>query len=110
MKDYSYVKFFSALSGERRMEIVEFLHRNGGQNVSTIAEKTGIEQSAVSHSLSKLLACEFVHVQGQGKERIYSLNRDTVEPLLELIDEHIANFCQKSCGCCTQNIKGKGLS
>lgn len=97
----SYESFFSALAGNRRLEILLFLRKNGHKNVSQIAEGTGIEQSAVSHNLSKLLVCEFVHIEVRGKERYYSLNEETIVPLLQLIDQHIATFCTGTCACCT---------
>lgn len=47
----------------------------------------GQEQSAVSHNLKKLLVCNCVHIEVQGKNRYYSLNDDTIVPLLQLADQ-----------------------
>lgn len=102
MTELSYDSFFATLSGNRRLEILQFLQRAGHQSVTDIAAGTGIEQSAVSHSLNKLLACEFVHIEVSGKHRYYSLNEETIVPLLGLIDRHIAKFCTGTCACCVK--------
>ena len=100
MSKVSYSQFFATLSGDSRLEIVQFLRNNGTQNVSEIAAGTNMEQSAVSHSLKKLQACECVHVEARGKQRYYRLNNETIEPLLDLADSHIENFCQNQCSHC----------
>ena len=102
MTELSYDTFFATLSGNRRLEILHFLQRADHQSVNDIAAGTGIEQSAVSHSLNKLLACEFVHIEVDGKFRYYSLNDETIVPLLALIDRHIAKFCTGVCECCSK--------
>ena len=100
MKKSSYEIFFATLSGIRRLEILQYLQGAGAQNVTDIAAGTGIEQSAVSHNLNKLLACEFVHIEVRGKQRFYTLNKETIVPLLQLIDQHITTFCNGKCHCC----------
>lgn len=93
MNHLSYKDFFSTLSGDSRLEILQYLMENGPRNVSEIASGTGQEQSAVSHNLKKLLICEFVHIDVQGKNRYYSLNDETIVPLLKLADQHIHKYC-----------------
>jgi hypothetical protein len=44
-----------------------------------------------------LLACHFVNVRPEGKERIYDINNETVAPLLELIHSHVKRYCVKGC-------------
>lgn len=101
MNHISYKQFFATLSGDSRLDILHYLKENGPQNVSEIALGTGQEQSAVSHNLKKLLTCSCVHMQVQGKSRYYSLNDETIVPLLELADRHIQNFCSGECQHCT---------
>jgi DNA-binding transcriptional ArsR family regulator len=100
MTEISYDTFFATLSGNRRLEILQYLKTSGPKNVTDIAIGTDIEQSAVSHNLNKLLACEFVHVEVRGKQRFYSLNEETIVPLLQLVDRHIETFCIGKCHCC----------
>ncbi len=63
-------------------------------NVSSIVEKTGIEQSAVSHNLKKLTECNILTVEQKGRERLYSLNKETVQPLLKLVQNHVEKNCK----------------
>lgn len=75
------------------------LLRESPMNVKTIIEKTGREQSAVSHNLKKLCDCHIVNVEQKGRERLYSLNKDTVMPILKLVEKHV----QKKCNSCSKN-------
>ena len=101
MSHISYKQFFATLSGDSRLDILQYLKLHGSQNVSQIAEGTGQEQSAVSHNLKKLLTCNCVHIEVQGKNRYYSLNDDTIVPLLQLADRHIQNYCNAGCAHCS---------
>lgn len=96
----SYKKFFTTLGNEGRLAIIHFLAKNGPQNVSQIVEGTNLEQTAVSHNLKRLLSCQFIHVKPNGKERIYSINEETIKPLLALMDKHVNEFCQNKCERC----------
>ena len=104
MTHISYKQFFATLSGDSRLEILEYLKAHGEQNVSQIAEGTGQEQSAVSHNLKKLLACNCVNMTVKGKHRCYGLNNETVMPLFELADRHIQNYCNAACGKCSVQV------
>lgn len=103
MNHISYKQFFATLSGDSRLDILHYLKDQGEQSVSSIAEATGQEQSAVSHNLKKLLACNCVHLEVRGKNRYYSLNKDTIVQLLQLADKHIQNYCRADCEHCGQN-------
>ena len=86
--------FFETLANRRRLKIIDLL-RKGPRNVSEIIKATGLEQSNVSHNLRRLERCGFVFVKQQGKQRIYTLNKETIQPLMSLIDTHINKFCKK---------------
>ena len=101
MNKVTYEQFFAALAGSNRLNILQHLEQNGAQNVSEIASALGQEQSAVSHNLKKLHSCECVHVEVRGKHRYYSLNDQTIVPLLKLADRHIESFCQSKCQHCS---------
>ena len=91
-KAYDY--FFETLGNKRRLAIIDIL-RKGSKNVSQIIKQTGFEQSSVSHNLRRLERCGFVTVKKQGKERYYTLNQETIKPLIKLIDKHTKKFCSK---------------
>jgi|TARA_Y100000310_G_C20694759_1_gene824790 DNA-binding transcriptional ArsR family regulator len=62
-------------------------------NVSEISKNLKEEQSKISHNLKKLTACHILEVKQKGKQRIYSLNKKTVVPMLKIVGEHVRNNC-----------------
>jgi ArsR family transcriptional regulator len=93
-KDFNLHKLFlRALSNETRLLVLETL-RTEAKCVSEISEDLGFEQSRVSHSLKCLCNCGFVEVERQGKKRIYRINKETIVPLFETIDRHVAKYGQ----------------
>jgi DNA-binding transcriptional ArsR family regulator len=94
----SYNAFFTNFASRANLEIISAL-REKPLSVKSIVAKTGHEQSAVSHNLKKLYGCNILSVKKQGRERIYSLNSETVVPLLDLVDKHV----RKNCKGCMKN-------
>ena len=84
--------FFSTLANPARLATLENL-MEGPRNVSEIADALKLEQSMVSHNLKPLVRCGFVHIQKKGKERIYHLNRETFEAILNVIENHAQKYC-----------------
>jgi DNA-binding transcriptional ArsR family regulator len=97
MKYASLDHFFTILGNKQRVSLLQLLGRDGPKSVSAITKALESDQSAVSHNLKRLLLCHFVTVQQVGKERIYSINEDTVKPLFELIDKHVSKYCAENC-------------
>lgn len=96
MKCESYETFFVNFANKSKLDIIMAL-RFEPLNVSAIAKKVGEEQSAVSHNLKKLSDCHVLDVEKSGKERIYSLNKDTVIPILRLVEKHVTKNCPGDC-------------
>ncbi|MBI2578832.1 MAG: helix-turn-helix transcriptional regulator [Candidatus Aenigmarchaeota archaeon] len=92
MKTIPYRLFFKAFSNETRLGIINTLRNGHQKNVTEICNELDFEQSRVSHNLSCLIDCGFVEVKRNGKERIYSLNKDTIKPMINLIDRHIKKY------------------
>jgi DNA-binding transcriptional ArsR family regulator len=69
------------------------------KNVSELVEKLKVEQSKISHALKSLKCCNIVQVKQKGKQRIYSLNKKTILPMLKLIDKHAKICCGGKCAC-----------
>ncbi len=82
---------FKALSNDCRLGILNTLRR-GPKSVGEISEILGVEQTAISHNLKCLAFCGLVTVQRSGKMRIYSLNMETVEPIIHLCDRHVSKY------------------
>lgn len=96
MKHSSYDNFFTNFANRTKFSIIRSLI-DGPLSVTAIANKIGEEQSKVSHSLKKLSSCHILDVKQKGKQRIYSLNNETVIPMLELAKEHVKRNCLRSC-------------
>ena len=88
--------FFETLGNKTRWDIVHLLKKKDC-NVTEVANILGYEQSLISHHLRRLETCGFVRFQQKGNERIYKLNKETIGPLLTLMDKHINKFCKKLC-------------
>ena len=65
--------------------------------VGGITKSLKEEQSKISHNLKKLKDCHFVESRRQGKNMLYSLNKTTIIPLLNLVEDHVEKYC-KICG------------
>ena len=88
----AYKIFFGTLFSQSRLKIINLL-RKGKKNVSEIMLEIKMNQTAVSHDLSRLRQCGFVDVETDGKFRYYKLNEETIKPLMALIDQHMAEYC-----------------
>lgn len=96
MKCKSYETFFVNFANKTKFDIIMAL-RSGSLNVKTITKRLNEEQSVISHNLRKLNDCHIVEVKKVGKERIYSLNKDTVTPMLKIVEKHVEKYCPKIC-------------
>jgi DNA-binding transcriptional ArsR family regulator len=96
MKCNSYHSFFDAISNRTRMCIVESLLKSP-KSVGELSEDLGEEQSNISHNLKTLATCRFISSKREGKKKIYSLNEETVVPILKLVDKHVSSYCNKEC-------------
>jgi DNA-binding transcriptional ArsR family regulator len=96
MKSTTYNNFFMNFATKSKFDILMAL-RDGPLSVTQIAKKVGDEQSAVSHNLLKMEGCRVLNVRKEGKQRIYSLNEETVVPLMKLVEEHVKRCCMGRC-------------
>jgi DNA-binding transcriptional ArsR family regulator len=92
--DNQYYIFFGNLANPLKIKIITELKKKPSC-VLSLAEKLNVEQSKLSHALASLRHCSIVKVQKKGKERIYTLNKKTILPMLEIIDKHEKYFCKE---------------
>ena len=93
MKCNTYHIFFKNLANPLKVNIISALKKKGS-SVSDLAKELKEEQSKVSHALASLNHCNIVESVQKGKQRIYSLNKKTILPLLKLIDKHKCQHCE----------------
>ena len=89
--------FFSTLANPTRLAILEKLSK-GEMNVTGLASELGQEQSMVSHNLKLLEQCNFVFSERRGKEKYVSLNEDTVNSILGIVERH-EKYCRAAGNC-----------
>ena len=94
--------FFSTLANPTRLAILETLH-DGPKNVAELAKLLSHERSMISHNLKPLEDCAFVFSERQGKNRIYRVNKEIIEPLFELFNFHSSKYCPNGRVCLTKN-------
>ena len=90
--------FFKAFSNQTRLEIISLL-REKPLTVMEICDKTGFEQSRVSHNLKCLENCGFVRITPEGNFRRYELDSETIIPIVDLFEKHIKKY-KKRLECC----------
>jgi DNA-binding transcriptional ArsR family regulator len=89
-----YYLFFGNLANPLKIGIITELKKEP-LSVLQLAERLDVEQSNLSHALSSLKHCSIVEMEQKGKQRIYSLNKETILPILEILDRHESKFCRK---------------
>ena len=92
MKCNTYHVFFKNLANPLKVNIISVL-KEKESSVSEITKKLKEEQSKVSDALASLNHCNIVQSRQKGKQRIYSLNKETILPILKSIDKHKCEFC-----------------
>lgn len=86
-----YEKFFKTFSNRTRYEIIRLLMR-GPKSVNEIANKLRFEQSRVSHNLKRLECFGFVSSTCKGKQRIYSIDKKHILPIINSVDKYIYKY------------------
>jgi len=93
MKCNAYYVFFGSLANPLKIQVISEL-KEKPSSVNELSEKLKIEQSKLSHALASLKKCNIVKDKQEGKFRIYSLNKETIIPILNIIDKHRTCYCK----------------
>ncbi len=80
--------FFKVLGDETRVRII-FLLRENPLNVTEIARRLNMEQSAISHQLRILYHHRVVTYVRSGQERIYEILDNHIYEILAQASEHL---------------------
>lgn len=104
MNSNTYHIFFSNFSNPLKIKIITSL-KNKEQTVTELSENLDVEQSKISHALSSLRRCNIVNFNPKGKSRVYTLNKNTIIPILRLIDKHSKTYCRGKCVACSKCLK-----
>ena len=104
MDHQSYHIFFTNLANPLKIGIMLSLIKTE-KNVTKISKELNVEQSKVSHALTSLKKCNIVEAKQKGKERIYSLNKKTIVPILKILNKHSNFYCNYKC--CANDCENK---
>lgn len=85
--------FFGTLSTALKARIISLLKEND-LSVSELTHQIGEERSTISHALKTLKKCGFVYAERKGKYQYYSINKETILPLLTLAEIHMKKHCK----------------
>ena len=95
MKPFSneaYYLLFSALANRTRLAIIDVL-KDSPKTILEISKALDQEEATVAHNLTPLKNCMIVNSHKSGKENLYSLNKEIVEPLSEILSFHVNKYC-----------------
>ncbi len=94
MNKIKYYPFFQNLANPLKVRIVGEL-KEKEMSVTELAKKMDVEQSKLSHALKSLKDCSIVNLNKDCKKRIYFLNKETILPMLDILDKHENKFCKE---------------
>lgn len=89
----AYNVFFKNLASPVKTQLLRAL-KEKPKSVNELVKELKLEQSKISHALANMKYCSIVSVEQKGKQRIYSLNKKTIVPILKIIDEHAMINCK----------------
>jgi DNA-binding transcriptional ArsR family regulator len=95
MKEFcneAYYLIFSTLANRTRLAIIDAL-KDGRKSISDISTALEQEENIIAHNLKPLEQCAVVLSEGSGKKKLYSLNREIIEPLSEILAFHVDKYC-----------------
>jgi len=88
----AYYLLFSALANRTRLAIIDSL-KDGPKTIFEISNALEQQEELVAHNLKPLEQCMLVKSQKSGEKSLYSLNKEIVEPLSEILSFHINKYC-----------------
>jgi DNA-binding transcriptional ArsR family regulator len=88
----AYYQFFSALANRTRLAIIDVL-KEDAKSVSEISSTLKHEPENIIQNLKVLEHCVLILSEGSGEEKRYSLNKEVLEPLSEILAFHTSKHC-----------------
>jgi len=88
----AFFKFFSTLADRTRLAVIDVLS-GGDKSLSEVSAVLGLDEVVVLGHLEALEGCAVVTGVGSGAGRVFSLNREVVGPLSEVLSFHVEKYC-----------------
>jgi len=103
MLSKAYNIIFETLANQNRINILESLMEKD-KTVNELTKELKIDQTTISHNLKRLKITGFVKDKKQGKNKVYSVNKEAVDPLMTFVNNHMSCNCQALCNCNEKKI------
>jgi DNA-binding transcriptional ArsR family regulator len=88
----AYYRFFSALANRTRLAIIDVL-KEEAKTLSEISKALKQAPDIIRQNLEVLEHCILVRSEDSGKDKLYALNKEILEPLSELLAFHASKHC-----------------
>ena len=95
MKSFSneaYYYFFSSLANRTRLAIIDVLNESPKTPLE-ISKDLEQEEATIGHNLKALEKCAIVNSRKSGRKTVYSLNKEILEPLSEILAFYVNKYC-----------------
>jgi len=95
MEEFSneaYYRFFFTLANRTRLAIIDVLKENS-KTAYEIANVLKQEPVVISQNLEVLEKCILIRSEDTGKQKRYTLNKEVLEPLSEILSFHTSKHC-----------------
>ena len=97
----AYYLFFSALANRTRLAIIDILNEDE-KSVVEISNALKQESIVIRKNLEILEQCIIIRSKGSEKNKLYSLNKEILEPLSEILEFHTSKHCPGLTECITE--------
>ena len=104
MRNFSneaYYMLFSTLANRTRLAIIDVLE-NSPKSIPEVATALKLKQENVTVNLRQLEKCLLVVSESSGTEQVYSLNKEIIEPLSQILEFHTTKHCPTLSECIPQ--------
>lgn len=88
----AYFLLFSTLANRTRLAIIDTL-KDGPQNISQISTTLQQEADLISENIKQLENCALVNSETKDNKKVYSLNKEIIEPLSHVLEHHTTKHC-----------------
>jgi DNA-binding transcriptional ArsR family regulator len=104
MEDFSneaYYLFFSTLASRTRLAMIDVL-REKPKSLAEISDVLKQKQEVLAQNLERLEHCALVQSEESDGEKLYSVNKEIIEPLSGLLSFHASKHCPGLTECIPQ--------
>jgi len=88
----AYYLLFSALANRTRLAILDVL-KDDPKTIFEISKDLKLKEATVTNNIKPLQECMVVTSQKTANEHLFSLNKEIMEPLSDILSFHVNKYC-----------------